>query len=85
MQDDPVAIARRLSPAMRESLCRRPCPSWWSGPPACLPWSLPTAAALTRRRLIDLRRGAITRACLLTPLGLRVRAVLAQEASDATA
>jgi hypothetical protein len=81
--DEAAAIARRLTPAMRESLCRRPSALWWHGPPACLPWSLTTEAALMRRFLLNPYTG--TRARPLTPLGLRVRALLEQEVGDAPA
>lgn len=79
---DPAAIARRLSPAQRESLMRKPCQSWYSGPPACMPFRIDTGAALRKRELC-MGSAGISRAMPLTPLGLAVRAaLLAMEGGD---
>lgn len=81
---DPAAIARRLSPAQRESLMRKPCQSWYSGPPACMPPHMSSAMALWRRGLIYGYGSTPTRnAYALSPLGLAVRAaLLAMEGGD---
>ncbi len=73
-------IAKKLTPAMRASLLRRPCRSWWTGPEACMPLSLNTESALGRRGL--LAPGGYS-ARVLTPLGRKVRAIIDAEARDA--
>jgi hypothetical protein len=72
-EPDPVKVAQRLSPAMREGICRQPCPSWWGTAPAAMPHSLGTAEALHARGLIVRPLAWRHRAFPLTPLGLEVR------------
>lgn len=69
----PADVAKGLSEAMRDALRRSPCPSWWSGGPACMPPRLRTGFALMHRGLCVPSR---TAAWPLTPLGLAVRDVL---------
>ena len=73
MQSEAELIAAGLSEAQRDGLLRRPCPSWWSYGPACLPHSERTGFALKRRGLCV---ATATEAWPLTPLGLAVREVL---------
>ncbi len=69
-------IAKGLTKAQREGLLRRPCPSWWSGGPACMPPRERTGFALKARGLCV---GSGTTAWPLTPLGLAVRAILLRD------
>lgn len=77
----PAEIAAKLSPAQRDGLTRRPCPSWYEGPPASFPASVRTAWALWNRGLV-LGHGSTRHkdTYALTPLGLAVRAELEKKA-----
>lgn len=71
-----MRVAMMLSPAMREGICRQPCPSWWGSAPAAMPRSLGTAEALHARGLIVRPMLWRHRAFPLTPLGAAVRDIL---------
>ena len=67
-------IAARLTKAQRKSLTRKPCQSWYSGPPACMPLQMSTATALWHRGLIFGYGSTPARhAYALSPFGLAVR------------